>query len=110
MKAFKVTTETQEFIVTAYTPAEVVAAYEDCDLKQVVCLGEVVPLRVRAEDTPEDKVLAACRIALRDAAARAAAREHWARMHGAVSRNADEDVQAAARAFRKYTDNICYGE
>lgn len=88
MKAFKVTTETQEFIVTAYTLAEVVAAYEDCDLKRVVCLGEVVPLRVRAEDTPEDKVLAACRIAM----------------------NANREVQAAARAFRKYTDNVCYGE
>lgn len=88
MKAFKVTTETQEFIVTAYTLAEVVAAYEDCDLKQVVCLGEVVPLRVRAEDAPEDKVLAACRTAM----------------------NANREVQAAARAFRKYTDNVCYGE
>lgn len=88
MKAFKVITETQEFIVTAYTLAEVVAAYEDCDLKQVVCLGEVVPLRARVEDTPEDKVLAACRIAT----------------------YSKREVQAAARAFRKYTDNICYGE
>lgn len=45
MKAFKVTTKTQEFIVTAEAMAEVLKAYADCeDLESVRLLGDVIPL------------------------------------------------------------------
>jgi hypothetical protein len=43
MKAFKVTTKTQAFVVTAETMAAVCSAYSDCDdLESIFFLGEVV--------------------------------------------------------------------
>jgi hypothetical protein len=133
MKAFKVITETQEFIVTAYTLAEVVEAYADCDVSCVRLLGEVVPLRVRTEVQTDDELVAAYRKARNDAdeyrerilvdEITARARDHVrnagketvpfqgrVRVFDTSTQNDDKETQDAARAFRKYTDGICCGE
>jgi len=52
MKAFKVTTKTQAFVVTSETMAAVCAAYSGCDdLESISFLGDVVSLPEKLDET-----------------------------------------------------------